>query len=116
MKSVPVETDDVGRWIGRERRPGQLSDGIELLGWASAEDVDAPTTPVCQVGELVRRPVGVPARVAEDDILGNCVDHGSGFRDDDEPGFWIAGLNFPSSGNVFVDIVLFVDVADDADL
>jgi len=38
MESVPVDTHDIGRWIGRGRRSGQLSDGLELLGWASAED------------------------------------------------------------------------------
>jgi len=60
MESVPVDTHDIGRWIGRGRRSGQLSDGLELLGWASAEDVDAPTAPVSRVRELVGQPVGVP--------------------------------------------------------
>jgi len=46
MESVPVDAHDVGWWIGRERRSGQLLDGLELLGWAPAEDVDVTTAPI----------------------------------------------------------------------
>ena len=70
MESVPVGTRDVGRRIDRERRSGQMSDSIGLLRWAPAEDVDAPTVPIGRVGELVSQPVGVPARMAKDEILG----------------------------------------------
>jgi hypothetical protein len=39
-----------------------------------------------------------------------------GLRDDDELGIGVAGLNLASSGDVVVDVVAFVDVADDTDL
>ena len=59
MEPVPVEADDIGWWIGRERRSGQLADDLELLGWAPAEDVDAPTAPVGWIGEFVRQAVSI---------------------------------------------------------
>jgi len=42
MQPVPVDADDVGRWLVGECRSGQLSNGVELLGRAPTEDVDAP--------------------------------------------------------------------------
>jgi len=59
MQAIPVDADDVGRRIGRKRRSGQLADSLELLGWAPAEDVDAPTAPVGRVGEFVRQAVSI---------------------------------------------------------
>jgi len=34
MQPVPVDADDVGRWIVGECRSGQLSNGVELFGRA----------------------------------------------------------------------------------
>ncbi len=59
MQPVPVDADDVGRWVVRERRPGQLSNGVELLGRTPAEDVDASPSPIDWLGELVGQAVGV---------------------------------------------------------
>jgi len=59
MEPIPVKAHDVGRWFVGECRSGQLSNGVELLGWAPAEDVDAPTAPVGWVGEFVRQPVSI---------------------------------------------------------
>jgi len=94
----------------------QLADGLELLRWTPAGDVDVPTAPVGRVRELVVRQVGVPTRIVKNEVLGNCVDHRSGLRDDDELGPGVAGLNLASSGDVVVDAVAFLDVAHDTDL
>jgi hypothetical protein len=59
MEPVPVVAHDIGWWIGRERRSGQLADSLELLGRAPAEDVDAPTAPVGRVGEFVCQAVSI---------------------------------------------------------
>jgi len=59
MHPVPVDADDVGRWLVSECRSGQLSNGVELLGRTPAEDVDAPPSPVGWVGELVGQTVGI---------------------------------------------------------
>jgi len=116
MKPVPVDADDICRRVVCERRSSQLSDGLELLGWAPTEDVDASAAPVSRVGELVRQPVGVATRIPENDVLGNLVDHRLAFRDDDEFGFGVATLNLASGSDVVADVSRFVDVADDADL
>lgn len=69
VQPVPVEPDDIGRWIAGQRWSGHLLDRGQLLRRTATEDVDASTTPVCWVGKLVCELVGVPVRVAEYDLM-----------------------------------------------
>jgi len=116
MESVPVDAHDIGWWIGRERRSGQLADGLELLGRTPAEAVDASPSPIGWAGELGGKADGVSPSIPNNEVLGDRVDHRSGLWDDDELSLWVAGLNLASSGDVGVDVIAFVDIADDPDL
>ncbi|ELZ68913.1 hypothetical protein C457_10896 [Haloferax prahovense DSM 18310] len=49
MQSVPIEADDVGRRVTRQRRLRQLVDDGELLGWAASEDVDSTASPIHRI-------------------------------------------------------------------
>ena len=73
MQPVPVEADDIGRWLVRERWSSQLLDDVELFRWASSEDMNTAATPIGRLRKLVSQPVGVPPRVAEHEVVGNRV-------------------------------------------
>ena len=84
MQSVPIEADDVGRWVACQRRLRELVDDGELLGWAASEDVDSAASPVNRIGEFVCENVRIATGVADDDVVWNYLECRFAFRDDNE--------------------------------
>jgi len=78
--------------------------------------VDAPPSPIGRVGELVGQAVGVSREYPRTRVSGIASITARDFRNDDELGLGIARLILTSSSDVGVDVVDFVDVADDPDL